>query len=72
MYTTIEADIINGQLKGPELQKLPEQAHVLITLLSVPRSSRPVFGTCTSKEVRLDPDVFEPLPNSELGEWGLV
>ncbi len=33
MYTTIEADIENGQLKGAEIGKLPSHAHVLITLL---------------------------------------
>jgi tRNA(fMet)-specific endonuclease VapC len=33
MYTTIEADIENGQVKGPEADKLPAHAHVLITLL---------------------------------------
>ncbi|AKJ65538.1 hypothetical protein [Kiritimatiella glycovorans] len=34
MYTTIEADIENGQVKSPEIQKLPSVAHVLITLLT--------------------------------------
>jgi hypothetical protein len=33
MYTTIEADIENGRIRSPELQKLPATAHVLITLL---------------------------------------
>ena len=33
MYTTIEADIENGKLKGAEVGKLPSHAHVLITLL---------------------------------------
>ncbi len=33
MYTTIEADIENGQIKSPEIQKLPATGHVLITLL---------------------------------------
>ena len=33
MYTTIEADIENGQIKSPEIEKLPAKAHVLITLL---------------------------------------
>ena len=72
MYTTIEADIINGQVKGPELKKLPAQAHVLITLLSSPEKSRPAFGTRTSKEIKLDADVFEPLSDGELGAWGLA
>ncbi len=33
MYTTIEADMENGQLKGAEVGTLPAHAHVLITLL---------------------------------------
>ena len=33
MYTTIEADIENGRITGPEAGKLPAHAHVLITLL---------------------------------------
>ena len=33
MYTTIEADIENGQIKGSEVGTLPSHAHVLITLL---------------------------------------
>ena len=32
-YTTIEADIENGQIKSPDISKLPPTAHVLITLL---------------------------------------
>ena len=34
MYTTIEADIENGLLKGAEVGNLPAHAHVLITLLT--------------------------------------
>jgi hypothetical protein len=33
MYTTIEAELENGRVRSPELQKLPATAHVLITLL---------------------------------------
>ncbi len=33
MYTTIEADVDNGVILGPEVAKLPRHAHVLITLL---------------------------------------
>jgi len=36
MYTTIEADLENGQLKGVDLKQLPSHAHVLITLLTTP------------------------------------
>jgi hypothetical protein len=41
MYTTIEADIENGQVRSPEIQKLPSVAHVLITLLSPEKGKRP-------------------------------
>lgn len=34
MYTTIEADIENGQITGPEVGELPRKAHILITVLS--------------------------------------
>ena len=34
MYTTIEADLENGRIKGAEAQVLPATAHVLITLLN--------------------------------------
>lgn len=37
MYTTIEADIENGRISSPEMQKLPAVAHVLITLISPSR-----------------------------------
>jgi len=33
MYTTIEASIENGQIKGGEARSLPAHARVLITLL---------------------------------------
>ena len=33
MYTTIEADIENGRIKGSEVGTIPDHAHVLITLL---------------------------------------
>ncbi len=72
MYTTIEADIINGQVKGAEVKKLPARAHVLITLLSFPDKGRPSFGTCTSKKIKLAADAFKPLSDHELGEWGLA
>lgn len=40
MYTTIEADIENGRVMGPEVEKIPASAHVLITLLG--RGGKPV------------------------------
>jgi len=41
MYTTIEADIHNGQITGPESRKLPVVAHVLITLLHTKSGKHP-------------------------------
>ena len=34
MYTSIEAELENGRVKSPELEKLPAVAHVLITWLA--------------------------------------
>lgn len=34
MYTTIEADIEDGRIRGTEISRLPKTAHVLITLIS--------------------------------------
>ncbi|NLX25869.1 MAG: hypothetical protein GXY61_07915 [Lentisphaerae bacterium] len=42
MYTTIEADIENGQVKGPEANKLPVRAHVLITFLRKPDEAQSI------------------------------
>lgn len=36
MYTTIEANLDNGRVTGPEIAKLPAHAQVLITLLPKP------------------------------------
>ena len=33
MYTTIEADVDNGMILGPEAMQIPRHAHVLITVL---------------------------------------
>ena len=41
MYTTIEADIKNGRITGPESSTLPATAHVLITLLGQPDMKKP-------------------------------
>jgi len=38
MYTTIEADVDNGVILGPEATKIPRHAHVLITLLDKKQS----------------------------------
>ena len=71
MYTTIEADIDNGYVKGPESKGLPPKAHVLITLLSTENMQRPKFGTRTSKQINIAPKAFDPLTSDELAEWGL-
>lgn len=71
MYTTIEADINNGKITGPEAGKLPPHAHVLITLLSSLSKKRPEFGTCTSAEIKVAEGAFAPLSGEELAEWGL-
>lgn len=51
-YTTIEADVENGVLKGGEVGRLPPRAHVLVTLLHPRRRDgsdwekiRPLLGT---------------------------
>ena len=41
MYTTIEANLDNGRVTGPEASKLPAHAHVLITLLQSPADRQP-------------------------------
>ncbi len=40
MYTTIEADIKDGRVTGPEAGKLPPLSHVLITLLGSPEEKQ--------------------------------
>ena len=71
MYTTIEADIENGRIKGIESKQLPPNAHVLITLLFAENKKRPKFGTCTSKKINMAPKAFDPLTGNELADWGL-
>ncbi len=63
MYQSIEAELENGRVKSPELQKLPAVAHVLITWIqsSVMKSRpKPVFG-CAKGQVFLSDDFDEPL-----------
>ena len=45
MYTTIEADIENGIILSPEASSIPEHAHVLITLLSLPQKANRLSAT---------------------------
>jgi len=71
MYTTIEADIENGQIKGSETGRIPARAHVLITLLGAPSKQRPQFGTCTSSNVKIVDGALSPLSAKDLAEWGL-
>ena len=69
MYTTIEADIENGRVRSPEIQKLPAVAHVLITLLdrsSVKRPSWEVIKARIGKlELREDSVVWQRKIRSE-------
>ena len=63
MYTTIEADIQDGKLTGPEVANLPKKAHVLITLMTVeskPAPGAPVFG-CAEGRILLSEDFDKPL-----------
>ena len=48
MYTTIEADIKDGRIKSAEAQRIPEEAHVLITFLSQKHVSLPESGASGS------------------------
>ena len=45
MLTTIEADIKNGKIIGPNAAKLPAIAHVRITLLSQPEKNHPNWNS---------------------------
>ncbi len=63
MYAMIEADIENGRVKSPDLQKLPAVAHVMITWLQssvVKTYPKPVFG-CAKGLLALSEDFDEPL-----------
>jgi len=71
MVTTIEADIENGKIIGPNAAKLPAVAHVLITLIGNYPNKRPTFGTKTSGAVKVMEGAFDPLTDMELQEWGL-
>ena len=51
MYTTIEADIENGRITGPESRKLPAMAHVLITLLPWKTEKDPM--TCSTIQTNM-------------------
>ena len=50
MYTTIEAEIENGQIKDSEVGELPSHAHVLITLLD-PLGGKKDAGTYDFSEL---------------------
>ena len=71
MARTIEADIKNGKIIGPNAAKLPAVARVRITILGPANTKRPAFGTCTSDEVKLSKDAFAPLNDDELVQWRL-
>lgn len=63
MGITIEADIKNGMIVGPNAAKLPRRARVLITLIGESPGKRPVIGTKTSEAVKFTKDAFAPLSN---------
>ncbi len=49
MYSTIEADIENGVIKGYDASQLPAHAHVLITLLRIEPDKRPAVEAKTAR-----------------------
>jgi hypothetical protein len=61
MYTTIEADIKNGRIRSTEDQKIPAEAHVLITFLTAVPAHIP--GTKNSQSMR---GALKQYANSEL------
>ena len=71
MFKTIEANIKDGQIIGPNAAKLPAAARVRITIIGLSTRKRPAFGTCTSSKVKLLKDAFAPLTDEELMQWGL-
>ena len=71
MGITIEADIKNGMIVGPNAAKLPLRARVLITSIGDSSGKRPVFGTKTSETVTFTKDAFSPLTDTELEQWGI-
>ena len=58
MVTTIEADIKNGKIIGPNAAKLPAIAHVRITLLTKPEKSHPDWNSIKAQfgklKIRVD------------------
>lgn len=72
MYKIIEAHLENGKLTGPDVDKLPDEGHVLVTLVSGNTyRKRPVFGTITAEHVEISDDAFSALSDGELTDWGL-
>jgi hypothetical protein len=59
MYTTIEADIENGRVKSPELQKLPATARVLITLLHKTVEKKPYNFSALSGRLKWKGEAVE-------------
>ena len=70
MYTTIEADVDNGVILGPEAIKIPRHAHVLITLLDKKQDVEPVASS-EKKSLRGALKKFADLRllSSEPGAW---
>ncbi len=77
MYTTIEADIINGRVKSADLHRIPAEAHVLITLLPRPtHQKRPKTVHAANRKpdptlrgsVKIGGDIMDSAPSSS---WNL-
>lgn len=74
MYTTIEADIDHGIIRGPGAQHLPAHAHVLITLIHkpLPRTIKSGGAAVTRRQppenlrgtVNILGDVIQSVPQS--------
>lgn len=70
MYTTIEADIKNGRIQSAEAQKIPEEAHVLITFLSENPQSLPGSGSTDSLRGAFRQYANSQLVAEEKAAWG--
>ena len=70
MYTTLEVDIENGQIKGAESMNLPRNAHALLTLIHIPCRKRPNWSRIESHlgKLKLRENTVEWQRNIR-GEW---
>ena len=65
MYTTIEAEIEDGVIRSTESSKIPNHAHVLITLLSHSQpnntSKKDAYSAKHTTKRRQHPDICEKI-----------